>query len=82
MQYLGKTNCDYIVLSDGKKTTNAKLSTKYNYLFAKDVISLYDVLTIYEIQREKSGSKTVFVDNISRDKSLQIGVKIGNPVPL
>ena len=46
------------------------------------VLSMYDILTIFEIKREFGGSKELFVDNISKDKLVQIGSKIGSPTML
>ena len=83
VQYLGKTDDSKLaILSDGKKCTYAKFSSKYNYLFEENIISPYAILTVYEVQRVAAGSKTIFIDNISVDRSLQIGVKIGNPSPI
>ena len=83
VQYLGKTDDSKLaILSDGKKSTYAKFSSKYNYLFEEHIVSPYAILTVYEVQRVAAGSTTIFIDNISVDRSLQIGVKIGNPSPI
>ena len=83
VRYLGKTDDSKLaILSDGKKSTYAKFSSKYNYLFEEHIVSPYAILTVYEVQRVAAGSKTIFIDNISVDRSLQIGVKIGNPSPI
>ena len=37
---------------------------------------------ILNTTRVAAGGKTIFVDNISVDRSLQIGVKVGNPSPI
>ena len=58
------------------------LKEKYDYLFEGGVLSMYDIITIFEIKRESSGSKELFIDNISKDKLVQIGCKIGSPNPL
>ena len=70
------------ILSDGKKSALAKFSSKCNYLFEENIISPYAILTVYEVQRVAAGSKTIFVDNIFVDRSLQIGVKVGKPSPI
>ena len=83
VQYLGKTDDSKLaILSDGKKSAFAKFSSKYNYFFEENIVSPYAILTVYEVQRVAAGSKTIFIDNISVDRSLQIGVKIGNPSPI
>ena len=41
--------------------------------------TIYAILTVYEVA---AGSKTIFVDNIFVDRSLQIGVKVGKPSPI
>lgn len=70
------------ILSDGKKSTYAKFSSKHNSLFEENIVSPYAILTVYEVHRVAAGSKTIFVDTMSLDRSLQIGVKIGNPSPI
>ena len=83
VQYLGKTDDGKLaILSDGKKTKSVRFSSKYDYLFDAKILSMYDIVTVFEIKREQPGSKELFVDNISRQKHLQIGLKIGNPTPL
>ena len=83
VQFLGKTDDrKKVILSDGKKTINVRFSSKYDYLFEGGVLSMYDIITIFEINRESSGSKELFIDNISKDKLVQIGCKIGSPNPL
>ena len=83
VQYCGKSeDGKKVILSDGKKTTTVRFSSKYDYLFEGGVLSMYDILTIFEIKREFGGSKELFVDNISKDKLVQIGSKIGSPTML
>ena len=83
VQYLGRTaDGKNVVLSDGKRTKNVRFSSKYDYLFEANILSIYDILTVFEIKREKPGSKELFIDNIVREKTLQVGSKIGTPTPL
>ena len=83
VQYCGKSiDGRHVILSDGKKTKAVRFSSKYSYLFENNILSIFDIVTIFEIRREKPGSSLLYVDNIARDKTLQIGVKIGDPSPL
>ena len=84
VQYLGKSLDGKVILSDGRKTKSVTFSSKYDYLFDCDLLKVFDIITVFEIKRETPGScsKELFIDNICRDKSLQIGEKIGNPNPM
>ena len=83
VQYLGQTeDGKKVILSDEKKTKNVTFSSKYDYLFEGCVLSIYDIITIFEIRRESTGSKELFIDNILKEKLVQIGCKIGSPNPL
>ena len=44
------------------------------------ILAPLDIVTIYEIKRVTTGSCDLFVDNIGKDKKLQVGAKIGNPI--
>ena len=71
-----------VVLSDGCRTKIVLLSSKYDYLFDLSILAPLDIVTIYEIKRVKNCSSDLFVDNIGKDKELQVGVKIGEPIAI
>ena len=67
-----------ILMSDGRLMKSVKFSSRYDYIFDLSLISPYDIVTIYEIER--IGRFDLFVGNLKINKQYQVGKsKIGNP---
>ena len=75
VQYLGKSLDGKVILSDGRKTKSVTFSSKYDYLFACDVLKVFDIITVFEIKRETPGSKELFIDKFAGINPCRLGKK-------
>ena len=82
VQFIEKLPGMKMVVSDSCSIKTVQLSSKYDYLFELSILAPLDIVTIYEIKRVTTGSCDLFVDNIGKDKKLQVGAKIGNPIAI